>query len=135
MAGSDGPGETGKTGTGKAIPHSAENLELDRRLRQLDQKLAEQQKEQRAKEGPARSGNASGYAAAVRLSSEFVAGILVGAGIGWIIDRVVGTSPWGLIVFLLLGFCAGVLNILRSSGMMPEPKLPRKRGGAKKDGQ
>jgi|SRR5690348_13231510 ATP synthase protein I len=135
MAGTDGPNETGKTGTGKAFPHSAENLDLDRRLRQLDHKLAEQRKERQTRERPARSSNASGYAAAVRLSSEFVAGILVGAGIGWIIDRVVGTSPWGLIVFLLLGFCAGVLNILRSSGMMPERKLPGRQDDAKKDGQ
>jgi ATP synthase protein I len=135
MAESDGPGETGKTGTGKAFPHSAENLELDRRLRQLDRKLAVQRKEQQTRERPARSSNASGYAAAVRLSSEFVAGIIVGAGIGWIIDRFAGTSPWGLIVFLLLGFCAGVLNILRSSGMMPERKLSGKPDDAKKDGQ
>lgn len=135
MAGSDGPDETGKTGTGKASSHSAENLELDRRLRQLDQALAGQRKERREKERPARSSNASGYAAAVRLSSEFVAGIVVGAGIGWIIDRVVGTSPWGLIVFLLLGFCAGVLNILRSSGMMPERKVPGRQDDTTGGGQ
>ena len=36
----------------------------------------------------------------------------MGAGIGWIIDRMAGTSPWGLIVFLLLGFGAGVLNVM-----------------------
>jgi ATP synthase protein I len=45
---------------------------------------------------------------------------VVGAGLGWIIDRVAGTSPWGLIVFLLLGFGAGVLNVLRSAGLMAE---------------
>lgn len=62
-----------------------------------------------------------GYA--LRLSSEFIAGIVVGVAIGWVIDRAAGTSPWGLIVFLMLGFGAGVLNILRSAGMVAEQSL------------
>ena len=40
---------------------------------------------------------------------------------GDLIDRFAGTSPWGLIVFLLLGFVAGVLNVLRSAGLVAEP--------------
>ena len=59
----------------------------------------------------------------MKLSSEFIAGIAVGAGLGWVIDRLAGTSPWGLIVFLLLGFGAGVLNVLRSAGMVAEAGL------------
>jgi ATP synthase protein I len=43
---------------------------------------------------------------------------VVGAGIGWLIDRWLGVSPWGLIVFLLLGFAAGVLNVMRSAGLV-----------------
>ena len=61
---------------------------------------------------------ASGYAKGFRLSSELVAGVVVGAGIGWLIDRWLGVSPWGLIVFLLLGFAAGVLNVMRSAGLI-----------------
>lgn len=57
----------------------------------------------------------------MRASTEFVAGIVVGCGIGWVIDRGLGTSPWGLIVFLLLGFVAGVFNVLRSAGL-PAPR-------------
>jgi ATP synthase protein I len=40
----------------------------------------------------------------------------------WAICSIVsaGTSPWGLIVFLLLGFCAGVLNVLRSTGAVAQ---------------
>jgi len=53
-----------------------------------------------------------------RLSSELVAGVLVGGGIGWALDRWLGISPWGLIVFLLLGFTAGVLNVMRSAGVI-----------------
>ncbi len=50
-----------------------------------------------------------------RLSSELVAGVLVGAALGWGIDRLLSTSPFGLIVFLLLGFAAGVVNVVRSA--------------------
>ena len=53
----------------------------------------------------------------LRLSSELIAGVLVGAVIGWGIDRLLSTSPFGLIVFLLLGFVAGVVNVVRSAGV------------------
>ncbi|WP_428641720.1 AtpZ/AtpI family protein [Roseibium sp.] len=72
--------------------------------------------------------NSSGYAQAMKLSSEFIAGVLVGAGIGWVADQWLGTSPLGLIVFLLLGFAAGVLNVLRSAGVVEQPD-PRAQGG------
>ena len=49
-----------------------------------------------------------------RLSSELVAGVVAGAMIGWGFDRLLSTSPWGLIVFFLLGFAAGVVNLVRS---------------------
>ena len=64
--------------------------------------------------------DASGYARGFRLSSELVAGVLVGAGIGWALDRVLGISPWGLIIFLMLGFAAGVLNVMRTAGVAPQ---------------
>jgi ATP synthase protein I len=52
-----------------------------------------------------------------------VAGVLIGAGIGWVLDRWLGISPWGLIVFLLLGFAAGVLNVMRVAGVVPPNRL------------
>ena len=69
--------------------------------------------------GAQRAATASGYARGFRLSSELVGGVLVGAGLGWLIDRLLGISPWGFIVFLLLGFAAGVFNVMRSAGVMP----------------
>jgi ATP synthase protein I len=123
MAGSDRPGGTGRDGSGRAPSSPASDSELESRRLQLDRALARQRQEERDEERPAKSGIASGYAAALRLSGEFIAGILFGAAIGWVIDRFAGTSPWGLIVFLLLGFCAGILSILRSAGMVAEPRI------------
>ena len=55
-----------------------------------------------------------------QLSSELIAGVVVGALIGWGFDRLLSTSPFGMIVFLLLGFTAGVLNVIRSAGVAPD---------------
>ena len=70
----------------------------------------------------------AGYGQALKLSSEFIAGIGVGVGLGWVVDHLAGTSPWGLIIFLLLGFGAGVLNVLRSAGVVADagPRVPKK---------
>ncbi len=61
--------------------------------------------------------NASAMARGFRLSSELIAGVVVGAVIGWGFDRLLSTSPWGLIVFFLLGFVAGVINVMRAAGV------------------
>ena len=104
-------GRSGKAGG------AGSNADLARRLDRLSQKLDAERRERGAAEQP-KQPTATGYAQALRLGTEFVAGVLVGAAIGWGLDRVAGTSPWGLIGFLLLGFCAGVLNVVRASGGM-----------------
>ena len=128
---SDGTRENGDRG--KA--HTDEAA-LSARLQRLDEGLG--QARQRAVGPPNGAGGdrattASGYAKGFRLSSELVAGVLVGAGLGWLIDRLLGISPWGLIVFLLLGFAAGVLNVMRSAGVVPENQpgdgVPPRQGG------
>ena len=63
---------------------------------------------------------ASAMARGFRLSSELIAGVVVGAVIGWGFDRLLSTSPFGLIVFFLLGFVAGVVNVVRSAGVAPD---------------
>ena len=132
MAGSNGPGETGKTGPGKQGTAQNRDDDLERRRRDLEASLATRLPAGgKVKQGAGTSG-AAGYGQAMKLSSEFIAGIAVGAGLGWVIDRLAGTSPWGLIVFLLLGFGAGVLNVLRSAGMVAEAGLKVPEKGAKK---
>jgi ATP synthase protein I len=73
------------------------------------------------------SAGATAMARGFRLSSELVAGVLVGAAIGWALDHWLGTSPWGMIVFLLLGFAAGVLNVTRAAGVLPTRTLGSRR--------
>jgi ATP synthase protein I len=93
---------------------------LSARLKRLGEGLARQRADETSNDAPEnRAATASGYAKGFRLSSELVGGVAVGAGLGWLIDRGLGIKPWGLIVFLLLGFAAGVLNVMRSAGVVP----------------
>jgi ATP synthase protein I len=98
---------------------------LSARLQRLHEGLGHARERDRGvgDAGADRTTTASGYARGFRLSSELVAGVVVGAGLGWLIDRWLGVSPWGLIVFLLLGFAAGVLNVMRAAGLVAEPAL------------
>jgi ATP synthase protein I len=121
VAASKGPGKTGSTGPGDQASHAGRDEDLERRRKQLETSLSSRRPVEHDREDGAGAANNSGFGQALKLSSEFVAGIAVGAGIGWLVDQIAGTSPWGLIVFLLLGFCAGTLNVLRSGGMVAEP--------------
>jgi ATP synthase protein I len=106
-------------------PKDDGNLESRRRElgAALSRKDADEQRERDA--AGRRRENSSGVAYAVKISSEFIAGVVVGSVIGLLIDKFAGTSPWGLIVFLLLGFCAGVLNVLRTAGLIAVSKSER----------
>lgn len=107
---------------------------LSARLKRLSERLARDQAG-RASDGAGedRATTASGYARGFRLSSELVAGVVVGAGIGWLIDRLLGVSPWGLMIFLLLGFAAGVLNVMRSAGVVAGSALDDGSPGTRKE--
>jgi ATP synthase protein I len=48
-----------------------------------------------------------------RVLAEFVAGVIVGGFIGWQTDIWLGTTPFGLIVFLALGTAAGFWNVYK----------------------
>jgi ATP synthase protein I len=65
-----------------------------------------------------RQSDMSGMSRGFRLASEFAAAIIVGAGLGYLIDMVLPTRPWGMVVLLLLGFAAGVLNVVRAAKTM-----------------
>jgi ATP synthase protein I len=115
---------TDNNGNGSRDQSSSDEAALSARLGSLDQRLSKIQgsrkigTDQPGSEQDAAQARASAMAVGLRLSSELVAGVLVGAALGWGFDRLLSTSPWGLIVFLLLGFTAGVINVMRAAGVM-----------------
>ena len=46
----------------------------------------------------------------------FVLAIVMGAGIGLALDKWLGSSPWGFLVFFAIGVAAGILNVYRAFG-------------------
>jgi len=106
---------------GKDSNRSAEEAALSARLQRLGERLDQKSASRPVEPSPGRSHNASALARGFRLSTELVAGVLVGAFIGWALDRWLGISPWGMIVFLLLGFAAGVINVIRAAGISSGP--------------
>jgi ATP synthase protein I len=101
---------------------SSDEAALSARLGSLDQRLSEIRDsrkvgtDQPGTESGDTAARASAMALGFRLSSELIAGVVVGAAIGWGFDRLLSTSPFGFIVFVLLGFVAGVFNVVRSAG-------------------
>ena len=52
---------------------------------------------------------------AVRVAAEFMAAIIVGTLSGYTIDYALGTTPWFMIARLMVGFAAGVRNVVRAA--------------------
>jgi ATP synthase protein I len=103
---------------------SPDEAALSARLGSLDKRLSEVRgsrqigTDQQGGQGEDSAARASAMARGLRLSSELIAGVVAGAAIGWGIDHWLSTSPFGLIVFFLLGFVAGMVNLVRSAGAM-----------------
>ncbi len=113
---------TGKNAASEAGLAPVDEAALSARLGKLNDRLSAVRDMRKASADQAASGEsasarASGMAVGLRLSSELVAGVVVGTVLGWGLDRLLSTSPWGLIVFMLLGFVAGVINVMRSAGI------------------
>ncbi|MFY9656502.1 MAG: AtpZ/AtpI family protein [Methylocystis sp.] len=90
--------------------------ELQARLAKLDEALRARdarEAERVAKAAPQNSGFAKAMSAGLSVFSEFVAAVIVGAGLGWVVDYWTGAKPWGLVVFLGLGAAAGFWNVYR----------------------
>jgi ATP synthase protein I len=114
------PDDAGRTRPANAVESPVSEEELALRRRRLEASLSAKGRLVEPADAGAKTSGTAGYGQALRLSSEFIAGVVVGGGLGWFIDRMAGTSPWGLIVFLLLGFGAGVLNVMRGAGVVAE---------------
>jgi ATP synthase protein I len=114
---------TNHDASGSRDQSSPDEAALSARLGSLDHRLSQIRDSRKSKtdQSGTESGDSAARASAMalgfRLSSELIAGVAVGAAIGWGVDHWLSTSPFGFIVFMLLGFVAGVVNVVRSAGV------------------
>lgn len=94
---------------GHAKPHSkpADIDELGKKLDAINAK--------RAPDADPAQTSGSNMAEGLKYASEFSAAVLVGAALGWALDKLTGISPFGLLGGLFLGLCAGVMNVVRAA--------------------
>ncbi len=104
MAGSDGGKSPGDHGADKG--RNSDLADFDARLKKTRE--ARQQPSANAARG-------SAMGIAFRLSTELVAGVVVGGGIGLLLDKWLGTGPLFLLIFFFLGTAAGILNVFRTA--------------------
>ncbi len=57
-----------------------------------------------------------------RIAIELLSALVVGTGLGYVLDMFFSSKPWMMVVFLLFGGAAGVLNVYRLSKQESEQK-------------
>ncbi len=87
-------------------------------LAALGEKLKAARPEPQTSENEASMNNRSGWAIGVRYASEFAAAVIVGGVFGYGIDHFAGSTPWGLIGGMVLGFVAGTYSMVRLAGQL-----------------
>ncbi len=120
------------SGSGSGPGGPPDESDLSARLRRLETQL-EGKRPKAAPTGPARAGTPGGSAQlgqAMRLSTEFIAGVIAGGILGYLFDHLFGTKPWGMIVLLMLGFVTGIYNVMRVSGFNGEKAGKDRREGS-----
>lgn len=94
-----------------------ERARFESRISDLGSRLGKARSGQRESEGQAddgAEGRRRGMAYGMRMAADLVAAVLVGSAIGWGLDWMLGSRPWLFLIFFLLGFAAGVLNVVRA---------------------
>ena len=82
----------------------------NKKLENLKKETDHLQQNQESKSKPKQD---SGASFGFKISTEIVAALVIGVGIGLIVDNYFGTRPFGLIIFFILGAFAGFLNVYR----------------------
>jgi ATP synthase protein I len=106
-------GSAGSNGHGELSPE--ERKAFEQRAAELDKRLstaADARVEKPAQLDEARRSRALGQG--LQMALDLVLGPVVGAAIGWGLDKVLGTSPVLLLIFIGIGVAAGIVSLMRT---------------------
>lgn len=92
------------------------------RLRALEQRIAQLKEKPKAERHTTAKGFSQGEVA-MRMVIELACGIVVGAAIGYGLDKLFGTIPIFLVIMCLLGFVAGIRTILGTARELNEKRV------------
>jgi ATP synthase protein I len=81
----------------------------------LNKRIAEAQEKLDARTRPSPASTGKGMGLGFKMASDLVAAVVVGSILGWGLDALFGWSPWALLTGLMLGFAAGVRNVVRTA--------------------
>ena len=95
------------------------------RLEALEAKLAAHRAATAVHEDPSTKADYRQADLAWRMVIEMVSGLGIGFGIGFGLDTVLGTKPWLMLVFTLLGIAAGINVMLRTAREAQEKQMAR----------
>ena len=66
----------------------------------------------------------AGLGQAVRIGTELLAALIVGGGLGWVVDTyLLASAPWGMVVGLFLGAAAGMRSAYRAAQRWPNSSV------------
>ena len=79
--------------------------DFNERLRHAQEAIREQDRKV--------AGKGTAYSLGFRIATDLVVAVIAGLGIGWGLDKLLGTEPVFLLIFMPLGIAAGILNVIR----------------------
>lgn len=88
----------------------------DRRLDALDERLQAAEATEAARTGRDRQRADPSTRMGNRVIADLIGGIAGGMLVGWLVDLVFDTAPWGFLIFLFLGIVVAFRNIFRLAG-------------------
>ena len=111
---------TPDSGPQKGQLSKEERAAFKNRLDQLGKKLDDATETESS--GAQSRSQSGGLGIAMRMGSEFVVAVLIGGAMGWGLDQWLGSTPFMMFLFIMFGFAAGTMNIIRAGKELEKAK-------------
>ena len=107
----DGKGNS--PGHGQISPEDREAIR--KRSSEIGQKLDARKAKRDEAERVDNLARQTAFGQATRYAADLIVGVALGGVLGWALDQQFGTAPWLMVLLVILGFAAGLLNVIRAA--------------------